>query len=160
MHHSGTSGKSWGRDSNPQEDCPGLTERGHGTQGSTMTPKPLIETRTDRQTHSHTLVHTHTHHTCMCRGLTAFNYGLLMNECIHTYRKYKISSKFRITWNGLWLLIMLLYTDAVNTSVSVLHCPVLEDSDGTKKLVRVHTSICTAMHAHILLEFCIYNFEH
>ncbi|XP_065906418.1 uncharacterized protein [Dysidea avara] len=48
--------------------------------------------------------------------------------------KYKISSKFRITWNGLWLLIMLLYTDAVNTSVSVLHCPVLEDSDGTKKL--------------------------
>ncbi|XP_065907815.1 uncharacterized protein [Dysidea avara] len=49
-------------------------------------------------------------------------------------KKFKVLTKLRIKWNGLWLLIMLLYTDAVNTSVSVLNCPLLEDSDGTKKL--------------------------
>jgi len=33
------------------------------------------------------------------------------------------------------------YTDVVNTSISVLNCPLLEDSDGTKKLVCVLTCI-------------------
>jgi len=55
----------------------------------------------------------------------------------YIYRKVKILSKLRMTWNGLWLLIMLLYTDAVMTSVFILNCPLLEDSDGNKKLVCV-----------------------
>ena len=37
---------SWGRASNPQEDYPGLMERGHGIQSSTTTSTPLSETRT------------------------------------------------------------------------------------------------------------------
>ena len=36
---------SWGRTSNPQEDCTGLTERGCRTQSSTTTPTPLSKTR-------------------------------------------------------------------------------------------------------------------
>jgi len=37
---------SWGRASNPQEDCPHLMERGCGTYSSTTTSTPLSETRT------------------------------------------------------------------------------------------------------------------
>ena len=42
----------------------------------------------------------------------------------------------RLSWSGLWLLIMLLYTDVVNTSVSVLNCPILKDNDGELVSVR------------------------
>ena len=52
------------------------------------------------------------------------------------YRKY---SKISIQWNGLWLLILLLFTDVVNTSVSILNCPILRDSDGHKEMVRYHS---------------------
>jgi len=38
----------------------------------------------------------------------------------------------RLSWSGLWLLTLLLYTDVVNTSVSILNCPLLSDPDGTK----------------------------
>ena len=34
-----------GRASYPQEDCPGLMEKSHGTQDSTTIPTPLSETR-------------------------------------------------------------------------------------------------------------------
>ena len=38
-HHSGNEPcAGWGRVSNPQEDCPGITERGCRAQSSTMTP--------------------------------------------------------------------------------------------------------------------------
>ncbi|XP_065908085.1 uncharacterized protein [Dysidea avara] len=35
-----------------------------------------------------------------------------------------------ISWSGVWLLILLFFTDVVNTSVSILNCPILRDSDG------------------------------
>ena len=40
---------TWGRASNLQEDCAGLTEteRGNGTQSSTTTPTQVNETRTE-----------------------------------------------------------------------------------------------------------------
>ena len=46
-----------------------------------------------------------------------------------------MSTNIRLSWSGLWLLIMLLYSDVVNTSVSTLNCPMLTDYDGKKKLV-------------------------
>ena len=49
---------SWDRASNQQEDCPGLTERGHGTQSSTMTSKPL-----STHTHTHYSDHAGSKHT-------------------------------------------------------------------------------------------------
>ena len=36
----------------------------------------------------------------------------------------------------MWLLILLLFTDVVNTSVSILNCPILRDSNGKKSMVR------------------------
>ena len=35
-------------------------------------------------------------------------------------------------------MIMLLYTDVVNTSVSILNCPILSDSSGRKSPVWYH----------------------
>jgi len=35
---------SWGRTIYPQEDCPGVMERGHGTLSSTITPIPQSKT--------------------------------------------------------------------------------------------------------------------
>lgn len=52
------------------------------------------------------------------------------------YRKFNITMNVRLSWSGLWLLIMLLYTDVVNTSVSVLNCPLLNDHDGELVPVR------------------------
>ncbi|XP_065907172.1 uncharacterized protein [Dysidea avara] len=46
-------------------------------------------------------------------------------------RKYH---KDYISCSGMWLLILLLFTDVVNTSVSVLNCPILRDSDGHKSV--------------------------
>ena len=56
----------------------------------------------------------------------------------HYYRKYHNVS---ISWSGVWLLILLLFTDVVNTSVSILNCPILRDSDGHRSMVR-SCSIC------------------
>ena len=42
----------------------------------------------------------------------------------------------RLSWSGLWLLIMLLYTDVVNTSVSILNCPTLKNKNGELVSVR------------------------
>ena len=43
----------------------------------------------------------------------------------------------RLSWSGLWLLIMLLYTDVVNTSVSILNCPIQKNKN--RELVSVRT---------------------
>ena len=42
---------------------------------------------------------------------------------------------FRLLWAGLWLLIMLQFTNVVATSVSILNCPMLKDFDGRNSLV-------------------------
>ncbi|XP_065908079.1 uncharacterized protein [Dysidea avara] len=50
---------------------------------------------------------------------------------------WALSRKFpniSISWSGVWLLILLLFTDVVNTSVSILNCPILRDSDGKKSM--------------------------
>ncbi|XP_065906983.1 uncharacterized protein [Dysidea avara] len=39
-----------------------------------------------------------------------------------------------ISWSGVWLLILLLFTGVVNTSVSILNCPILRDSDGHRSM--------------------------
>jgi len=56
----------------------------------------------------------------------------------------------RLSWNGLWLLTLLLYTDVVNTSVSILNCPLLSDPDGTKiPICIVYSNICTGSEVDI-----------
>ncbi|XP_065908083.1 uncharacterized protein [Dysidea avara] len=48
-----------------------------------------------------------------------------------------LSRKFyniSVSWRGVWLLILLLFTDVVNTSVSILNCPILRDSDGHRSM--------------------------
>ena len=52
------------------------------------------------------------------------------------YRKFP---SILISRNGVWLLILLLFTDVVNTSVSILNCPILRDSDGHKEMVRYYS---------------------
>ena len=42
---------------------------------------------------------------------------------------------FRLLWAGLWLLIMLQFTNIVATSVSILNCPMLKGFDGRNSLV-------------------------
>ena len=51
-------------------------------------------------------------------------------------RKCRVAKNMRLSWSGLWLLLLLLYTDIVNTSVSILSCPTLSDPSGRKSLVR------------------------
>ena len=46
-----------------------------------------------------------------------------------------IAKNVRLSWSGLWVLIMLLYSDVVRTSVSILHCPMLTGYDGKKSMV-------------------------
>ena len=52
------------------------------------------------------------------------------------------TKNIRFSWNGLWLLIMLLYSDVVHTSVSILNCPMLTGYDGKRSLVLY-------MHSHL-----------
>ena len=58
---------------------------------------------------------------------------------IYIHRKFRILVKnIRLSWSGLWVLIMLLYSDVVHTSVSILNCPMLTGHDGKKSLVRMY----------------------
>ena len=70
------------------------------------------------------------------------NYGCtVVTSCdtlLSYFRNCRIAIRMRLSWSGLWLLIMLLYTDVVNTSVSVLNCPILSDSSGRKSPVWYH----------------------
>ena len=47
----------------------------------------------------------------------------------------KIFGQCRFSWNGLWLLIILLFTNVISTSVSILNCPRLKDQYGEASLV-------------------------
>ena len=51
--------------------------------------------------------------------------------------KCRITVNFRLLWAGLWLLIMLQFTNVVATSVSILNCPMLKDFDGRMSMVCV-----------------------
>ena len=62
----------------------------------------------------------------------------LYHECLFKnwfIRKCKVAASKRLSWRGLWLLTLLLYTDVVNTSISILRCPMLRNSDGQQSLV-------------------------
>ncbi|XP_065909021.1 uncharacterized protein [Dysidea avara] len=54
--------------------------------------------------------------------------------CIWLLSSYRKFYNISISWSGVWLLILLLFTDVVNTSVSILNCPILRDSNGKKSM--------------------------
>ena len=56
---------------------------------------------------------------------------------IYSKSTHGINVNFRLLWAGLWLLIMLQFTNVVTTSVSILNCPLLKDFDGKNSLVRM-----------------------
>ena len=47
----------------------------------------------------------------------------------------KIFDYSRFSWSGVWLLIILLFTNVISTSVSILNCPRLKDHNGEESLV-------------------------
>ena len=47
-------------------------------------------------------------------------------------RYFKLAKNTLLSWSGLWVLAVLLTTDALNTSLSILNCPSLSDADGSK----------------------------
>ena len=55
----------------------------------------------------------------------------------HSKSKCGITVNFRLLWGGLWLLIMLQFTNVVTTSVSILNGPMLKDFDGKNTMVRL-----------------------
>lgn len=57
-------------------------------------------------------------------------------------RYFKIGKGHRLSWSALWVLIMLLSTDVLNTSISILNCPSLTDSNGNNNLVRMCKYLC------------------
>ena len=58
---------------------------------------------------------------------------------MYIHRKFRILVKtIRLSWSGLWVLIMLLYSDVVHTSVSILNCPMLTGYDGKKSMVHIY----------------------
>ena len=87
--------------------------------------------------------------------ITMYGYVYLNFLCIH--RKFRILVKnIRLSWSGLWVLIMLLYSDVVHTSVSILHCPMLTGYDGKKSMVYKHcifiyTYLCNCIHTDLHL---------
>ena len=64
-----------------------------------------------------------------------YSYNIMYILCTSVYRKFRIVRNIRLSWSGLWLLIMLLYSDVVHTSVSILNCPILTGYDGKRSLV-------------------------
>ena len=44
-------------------------------------------------------------------------------------------ARMKISLNGMWILVILLYSHGVYTSLSILHCPQVGDSNGQKKTV-------------------------
>ena len=70
------------------------------------------------------------------------------------------TKKTRFSWSGLWLLIMLLYSDVVYTSLSILNCPMLTGYDGKRslvvylkcmitKLLNIIKVLCACIHVHM-----------
>ena len=47
----------------------------------------------------------------------------------------KIFGHSRFSWSGVWLLTILLFTNVISTSVSILNCPRLKDYDEENSLV-------------------------
>ena len=76
-------------------------------------------------------------------------------RALYIRRYFKIGKNWRLSWSGLWVLIMLLSTDVLNTSVSILNCPSLSDSNGNKNMV------CTYLHTYVSVYICmcIYNYK-
>ncbi|XP_065897579.1 uncharacterized protein [Dysidea avara] len=62
--------------------------------------------------------------------LTIISILLVVSVIKRFYRKWRKTS-----WDGVWTLVMLTFSHLVYTSISILHCPSLEDDDGNKKLV-------------------------
>lgn len=61
------------------------------------------------------------------------------------------SACMKISLDGLWILVLLVYSHIVYTSVSILHCPQVGDSNGHKKAVStLHLKCLTIMHACVL----------
>ena len=69
---------------------------------------------------------------------------------LYIRRYFKIGKDRRLSWSGLWVLIMLLSTDVLNTSVSILNCPSLSDSNGNKNVV------CTYIFTYVLICICMF----
>ena len=55
-------------------------------------------------------------------------------------RYFKVGREYRLSWSGLWVLILLLSTDVLNISMSILNCPSLSDSSGDKNMVIIHAT--------------------
>lgn len=88
-------------------------------------------------------------------------YKLLIQYIVRFHRKFKLGRNMRLSWSGLWLLIVLLSTSVLNTSLSILNCPSLSDDSGNKKLVCVCYTVivlhvyllCISMHWFLFLRY-------
>ena len=64
----------------------------------------------------------------------------------------KLFGQCRFSWHGLWLLIILLFTNVISTSLSILNCPRLKDQNGEASVVisityiRIYRNLVTAYH--------------
>ena len=76
-----------------------------------------------------TLLQSQVHTVCMQVVFVVRSY------IMHINRYFKIGRERRLSWSGLWVLIMLLSTNVLNTSISILNCPYLSNSSGEKDLV-------------------------
>ena len=75
-------------------------------------------------------------------------------------RYFKVGKDRRLSWSGLWVLLLLISADILNTSVSILNCPSLSDSDGKKKLVRTYIHIYVYMSLRMYILFSLlYRFN-
>ncbi|XP_065897582.1 uncharacterized protein [Dysidea avara] len=82
---------------------------------------------------------------CLSSGMTAvMTYALryipllvviFLLLLMATLKRVKMYRKWRTSWDGVWTLVMLIFSHLVYTSVSILHCPSLEDDNGNKKLI-------------------------
>ena len=57
-------------------------------------------------------------------------------------RQFKLGKAHHLSWNGLWVLIILLSTNVLNTSISILSCPSLSNDNGNKSPVSSALLLC------------------
>ena len=67
---------------------------------------------------------------------------LFIRLCIYFSLKLCKYGNMKISYDGLWILAILVYSHTVYASLSILHCPQVGNSNGEKKIV----SKCVAIH--------------
>lgn len=61
---------------------------------------------------------------------------------------FALMNRFRkktLKWDGLWWIVLLMYTHVIHTSMSILNCPILPGKDGSHNPVCIGNVLCNTL---------------